>query len=68
MYDRFEISPFETMERIDPTEEIVIGDLEDSPTVQDVPDPIGARLARDLDEIESDVVSTTLPLSAREAF
>jgi uncharacterized membrane protein len=67
--DRFETSPLDMMERIDPTEEIFLGDLDDGgPTQEVLVDPLEARLRKALDELGDAFVSTTLPMPARDAF
>ncbi|HLU65350.1 MAG TPA: hypothetical protein VKZ63_03715 [Kofleriaceae bacterium] len=72
MYDRFDDlarSPFDGMDTLDPTEELVLadsGDLDDLPTEETMRSPIGGRLMYGAGEAE--ILSSTLPVNARDAF
>jgi hypothetical protein len=86
MYDRAErpdldddcpASPFDDLDTIDPTEEIVLRDLDDLPTIEDDSMPVrfaphasAGRWARPpaRDFGDSEVLSTSLPIDATTAF
>lgn len=70
MFDRSDTSPLDMMERIDPTEEIdLAGELDAAPTEEVVGERTAEVRSRAATEApEDDVASTTLPVSAREAY
>jgi uncharacterized membrane protein len=74
MYDRFDDlarSPFEGMDTLDPTEELLMADsadLDDIPTEELDADPFGGRLMHALRGAEAEIVSSTLPVNVRDAY
>ena len=70
MHDHFDdlaSSPFDALDTIEPTEELPLCELEDAPTVQNV-DPVGYLRLRDLDITGSEMLSTSLPVNAQDAY
>ena len=74
MYDRFDEfaeSPFDGLDSLDPTEEIVLAssqDMDNLPTEESVMDPLGFRMLRDLQVGGGETLSTSLPVNARKAY
>ena len=74
MYDRFDDlarSPFEGLDTLEPTEELLMADgadLDDLPTEEVDGDPLGGRFLHALRGAEAEIVSSTLPVNVRDAY